>query len=100
MTITYSNFTNITADPSAFVIRFNENLNYWFGSGIVATVFFVLYISLLNNNYSQASSFTSASFVTFIITYLLWLLGMVGGHTFWMFIPALIMSFVFLVTKS
>lgn len=82
-------FDNITS-PDQFLTQMNTNLNYWLGIVLLTSVFTILLL-LLSTVTSGKKAFSSASFVSSLIAWLLWIVGWIS--TFW-FVLFIVMAVI------
>ena len=70
---------NITT-PTEFLMRMNTNLLSLPANLILITMFVVLFL-LFKNNSTTSQSFSASSFITAILAWLFWIIGLISTYT-------------------
>lgn len=88
MARTYTgNLTNFT-EPGGLIQNINDKLSGALGSTFLVAVFIILLILFSSRTGSMRQSFTGASVICLVLSYLLWLVQLVGILYFFMFLVA------------
>ena len=83
---------NLTDNPSGLFSWLNDVTNYWFSNALIFTIwtiFMMGYLSVNKDDYVGGSAV--ASYVTTVLTMLLWIIGLASG---WALATVLGMSLV------
>lgn len=70
-------FDNLT-EPTQFITTLNDNMDKVLGTTGIFTIWIILILLLVNNGYPLKQSFAAASYVSLILAWLFWILGLIG----------------------
>lgn len=91
---------NATQGLDSFLPYLSEVTNFWFGRMIMIAFFVIFLFGYLRTNKDFISGFAIASYITFVLGLLFWVLGVVTGLDFAIIIGITVVSSVVLFTRN
>ena len=101
MAFTSPSTVNTSQGLDSFLPYISEVTNYWFGRMLMVAIFVIFlmgYLKVKDNDF--IGGFAVASYVTFVLGLLFWVLGVVSGLDFGVIIGLTVISSVLLLTQK
>lgn len=92
---------NATQGMDSFLPYISEVTNFWFGRMLMIAIFVIFLFGYISKRESDwVGAFSVASYVTFVLGLIFWVIGLVTGLDFAIIIGIVIIASVILLTQK
>lgn len=91
---------NATTGMDSFLPYLSEITNFWFGRMVMVAIFVIFLFGYLRAKDDFIGGLAIASYITFVLGLLFWVIGLVTGMDFGIIIGITIISSVILFTRN